>query len=111
MKLQPSTVQCLEITEFPGLDPIRVFTQDYEPGQGRIVITCWDMAWCAYWGAMSGQTIRGFFLSCDAEYLAGNLGQGSGLKQDHRSRTYLVRVVTAVQEAFSQQRAAEERVQ
>lgn len=100
MIIKQTTVTRLEITEAPKLDPIRVYVEDYESGKGRIVINCYDAAWAGYWGGMSGRTISKFFTDCDAEYLAGNLGCAAALRNDARSRAYLVRIIEAVQAAF-----------
>lgn len=93
----------MDIDGAPGLDPIRVIVEDLEPGRGRITISCYDMAWTGFWGAMGGRTIRDFFMDCGSDYLAGNMGCGSGLKQGARERTYLIRVIEAVQRAFREQ--------
>lgn len=93
----------MDIKNAPGLDPIRVIVDDLEPGRGRITVSCYDMAWVGYWGAMGGRTLRDFFMDCGSDYLAGNMGCGSGLKQGARDRTYLIRVIEAVQRAFREQ--------
>jgi len=95
-----SIVTRLEITELPNLDPIRIYVEDYEPGRGRITISCYDAAWVGYWGAMSGRTIAEFFVDCDAEYLAGGMGCASSLSRAKHCRAYLIRVIEAVQEAL-----------
>lgn len=88
------------------LDPVRVITENIEPGKGRIIIVCYDAAWVGDWGAMSGDTIEQFFMRCSAEYLAGNMGSASGLRAGPKNRAYLVRVITAVQAALRQQGGA-----
>ena len=85
-----------------NLDPIRVITEDFEPGKGRIIIVCYDAAWVGYWGAMSGRTIAKFFVDCDAGYLLGNLQCASGLYKTKNHALYLQRVIIAVQEALRQ---------
>lgn len=100
MIVRESTVTRLAITEVPRLDPIRVYIEDYEPGKGRITISCFDMAWVGYWGAMSGSTISEFFTRCGADYLAGNMICGSGLSKSESNRKYLNRVIEAVQSAL-----------
>lgn len=100
MRIAQSTATRIELTEVPRLDPIRIYLEDYEPGRGRITISCYDAAWVGYWGAMGGRTIAQFFISCDAEYLAGNLGCAATLNRAAHNRAYLVRVVEAVQAAL-----------
>jgi len=100
MLLKHSTVTRIEISELPRLDPIRVYIEDYEPGRGRITISCYDAAWVGYWGAMYGQSIRDFFIDCHAEYLAGNMGCASSLSRSAPNRNYLIRVIKAVQQAL-----------
>jgi hypothetical protein len=100
MIVNQSTVTRLEITELQKLDPIRVYIEDYEPGKGRITISCYDGAWVGYWGGMGKRTLSQFFTCCDAEYLAGNLGCASTLRQNESSRKYLIRIIEAVQQAL-----------
>ena len=100
MQITTSTVTRLEITGANRLDPIRVYLEDYEPGKGRITISCYDAAWVGYWGAMGGRTIKEFFLSCGSDYLEGNLGCARSLKRNRNDSVYLVRVIEAVQRAL-----------
>ncbi|ANQ83663.1 hypothetical protein dqs_0587 [Azoarcus olearius] len=100
MLIQQTVVRRLEITEAPGLDPIRVYLENYAPGKGRITISCYDRAWVGYWGAMSGKTVEQFFASCDAEYLRGNLMCGVGLSRGKQHEAYVLRVIQAVQGAL-----------
>lgn len=69
MKLQVSTNIKLGLTELDRLDPVTIYLENFEPGRGRITITCFRKSW----SAMSGRTVEQFFVSCDDEYLAGNL--------------------------------------
>lgn len=102
MEIVKSNVRRIEIFNLPRLDPIRVYLEDYDPGKGRITISCYDAAWVGYWGAMGGRTISQFFIDCNAEYLAGNLGCASTLRQAATCRNYLVRIVEAVQQALKE---------
>ena len=103
MELTTTTVERIEITDLPRLDPIRVYLEDCAPGRGRITISCYDRAWVGYWGAMGSRTIRQFFNDCDADYLSGNMISGSGLSQSENNRRYLIRVVQAVKDALREQ--------
>lgn len=72
MKVTETKVQSLEITEVERLDPIRVMAENYEPGQGRITITCYGKAWTSAWFSMGGDTVQAFFIRVSNDYLIGN---------------------------------------
>nr|WP_319566224.1 hypothetical protein [uncultured Rhodoferax sp.] len=77
MKIEQKQVTLLTITEAPNLDPIRVQTEDIEPGKGRITVSCWGKSWTSYWGGMGEKnTIADFFCSCNANYIIGNFTTG-----------------------------------
>lgn len=106
-KTKVTQLTITDIQNSPGcgtLDPIRVVIENYEPGKGRITVSCYGAAWAGYWGAMSGQTLEQFFTSCNADYLASNMGSASGLRSGPNYRAYLIRVITAVQHALVQMR-------
>ncbi len=42
MKVTETKVLSLEISELRNFDPIRIVTENYELGSGRITITCED---------------------------------------------------------------------
>lgn len=73
MKLQVSTSIKLGLTDLDRLDPVTVYLENFEPGRGKITITCFRKSWSAGWTAMGGRRVEEFFVSCDDEYLAGNL--------------------------------------
>jgi hypothetical protein len=111
VNVKHSTVRMLTITGVHNLDPVRVITENYNPGQGRIVIQCWDRAWAAAWMGMGGCTIEEFFIDCTWDYLFGNLTNGlHGLRQDakKRDKEYLRRIIEAVQSAFRAELSAKE---
>lgn len=85
MKIEKSIVQKLKMTGVYGLDPISVFLEDYEPGKGKITISCYDKSWHSYWGGMSGRSISDFFLSCDNYYITKNLSSVSSEINDYES--------------------------
>lgn len=73
MKIEQKQVTLLTITEVPNLDPIRVQTEDLEPGKGRITVSCWGKSWTSYWGGMGEKNkIADFFCSCNPQYIIGN---------------------------------------
>lgn len=100
MKITKKPLEMLVIEDLPSLDPVRVVLENFEPGQGRIIIVCYDAAWVGYWGAMSGDTIQDFFVRCDAGYLSQNLSCASGLSRGERHKAYLIRIIEAVQAAL-----------
>ncbi len=100
MTTTPITVQAIEITGSPALDPIRVITQDLGPGQGRIIIECYGQAWSTYWPGMGNLNIRQFFTECDTDYLEMNLHRGANVTK--RKRDYLIRIIKAVQTALAE---------
>ncbi len=103
MKLGLTTIQQLTITDVDGLDPIRVMIENYEPGQGRITITCYGRAWTAAWFAMSGASVEVFFANAGPDYIIGNLvcHMAPTLKRDRKhEETYLTRIIVATQEAL-----------
>ncbi|MFM1346602.1 hypothetical protein WFP14_08535 [Yersinia proxima] len=73
MQVEISQSFKMRITELERLDPVEVLVDDYDPGKGKITITCYGKAWTASWFAMSGQTISQFFRRCGNDYLIGYL--------------------------------------
>jgi len=107
MTLARSTVSMLTLTDMKRLDPIRIITEDYRPGAGRIIIQCYDRAWVGYWGSMGEGTVSDFFMRCDIGYLLDNLSCGRGLKRTKYDDAYLVRIIEAVQAGLSLLKKAE----
>ncbi|MCU3615930.1 hypothetical protein N8V88_23150, partial [Enterobacter hormaechei subsp. oharae] len=60
MKVEKSDVLAFTISDVERLDPVRVMIENYEPGKGRITITCFDKAWTGAWFAMGGDTVQDF---------------------------------------------------
>jgi hypothetical protein len=105
-----SSVNMLTIIGAVGTDPIRVITENYGPGKGRIIIQCWDRAWCGAWFAMSGKSIEAFFAEAGWDYILGNLTCGlHGMRKDAKKsdEPWLRRIIEAVQVAFREQLAAQ----
>lgn len=69
MKIDNTAPETYVLTELDGLDPVTVYVTNYEAGQGKIVIQCYDKAWTAYWGAMGCQTLQEFFVRCNNDYI------------------------------------------
>ncbi|WP_313129473.1 hypothetical protein [Pseudescherichia vulneris] len=59
------------ITGAERLDPVRVMIENYEPGKGRITITCYGQAWTGAWFAMGGDSVQEFIERVSNEYLIG----------------------------------------
>lgn len=81
MKIEASKVTKLLISEVQGLDPITVFLEDYEPGKGKITVSCWGKSWTAYWGGMSGDDVATFFCRVNADYIIGYFAPNIGSTQ------------------------------
>lgn len=85
------------------LDPITVIAQDFGPGEGRVFVECYGMAWVAYWGSMpEGKTTVEFLASMDEYYLRNKLTRPKQTKADSE---YLGRICSAIHFAFRQPRA------
>ena len=64
------------------LDPVRVMIENYEPGKGRITITCYGKAWTGAWFAMSGDSVQDFIKRVSNEYLIGYFDPGLRITVD-----------------------------
>lgn len=71
MKVEKSDVLAFTISEVERLDPVRVMIENYEPGKGRITITCYGKAWTGAWFAMGGDTVQQFIKRVSNDYLIG----------------------------------------
>lgn len=60
MKVEKSDVLAFTISDVERLDPVRVMIENYEPGKGRITVTCFGKAWTGAWFAMGGDTVQEF---------------------------------------------------
>lgn len=128
MKIEEIKTDYIQITDYKGLDPVHVWTQDIAKNQGRIVIVCYGCALNAYWGSMGG-TIKEFFLSASTGYIfnifennikrsydvvnfEGGYDENDnwyekeievGNKMSECQKDYIRRIIKCVKEAFSQQ--------
>lgn len=71
MKVEKSDILALTISEVERLDPVRVMIENYEPGKGRITITCYGKAWTGAWFAMGGDSVQKFLKRVSNDYLIG----------------------------------------
>lgn len=99
-------VEAVIIRDAPSLDPICVFWMDVGPGEGHCTITCYGAAWTAYFGSMSGLTIREFFAQADTDYLVAKMGNTAQLKATKRDHAYLGRIIDWVKESIAENRRA-----
>ena len=97
MKIEEIKVQAFRLDEIERLDPITVILQDIAPGVGSVLVSCYGEAWGAYWQAMGACDVRTFITQCDSDYLLNCL---SRLKIKAPQKTYLLRVIKAVQEGL-----------
>ncbi|HDS7330510.1 TPA: hypothetical protein QH448_004970, partial [Enterobacter kobei] len=49
MKVEKNDVLAFTISDVERLDPVRVVIENYEPGKGHIIITCFGKAWTGAW--------------------------------------------------------------
>lgn len=68
MRVEDTTVRKLNITQIPNLDPVSVIIEEYEVGQAKVIIQCWDRSWNYYWGSMGGN-LKEFFTRTNVDYL------------------------------------------
>jgi len=93
------------IEDAPGLDPVTVYVENYTPGKGRMVVTCYASAWTAFWGAMGDDTtLEQFVAGCSPEYVADNMVWGADTKKS--TKGYADKVAAAVVAFFKSQRDA-----
>nr|DAZ40056.1 MAG TPA: hypothetical protein [Caudoviricetes sp.] len=71
MKIEKTDLLAFTISEVERLDPVRVMIENYEPGKGRITITCYGKAWTGAWFAMGGDSVQEFIKRVSNEYLIG----------------------------------------
>lgn len=94
-------VELLEIPDRDGLDSIRVYFDNREPGKGYLTITCYGCAWNSWWGAMGTQTLQQFFADCDNGYLVTRMSASEHLKMTKARLAYFSRIIDAVQVALA----------
>ena len=71
--IEKMDVLSFTITGAERLDPVRVMIENYEPGKGRITVTCYGQAWTGAWFAMGGDTVQAFIKRVSNDYLIGCL--------------------------------------
>ncbi|ELY3455769.1 hypothetical protein SMY44_000323 [Cronobacter sakazakii] len=71
MKVEKSNVLAFTISDVERLDPVRVMIENYEPGKGRITITCYGKAWTGAWFAMGDDSVQEFIKRVSNQYLIG----------------------------------------
>lgn len=71
LTVEKNNVLSLTITGAERLDPIRVMIENYEPGKGRVTVTCCGQAWTGAWFAMGDDSIQEFIQRVSNDYLIG----------------------------------------
>ncbi|MGR4048641.1 hypothetical protein [Kosakonia cowanii] len=71
MNVEKIDVLAFTISGVERLDPVKVMIENYEPGKGRITITCYGKAWTGAWFAMGGDTVQKFLKRVSNDYLIG----------------------------------------
>jgi hypothetical protein len=99
MTVEPASLDSFVISGAHALDPILVALQDFGGGKGRIVVECYGQAWSAYWGAMSGQSLRAFIVGAEPDYIANRMWPAKQRRAE-ADYAYLLRIVAAVQDAL-----------
>lgn len=69
--VEKMNVLAFTVTGAERIDPIRVMIENYEPGKGRITITCYGTAWTGAWFSMGGDSVQEFIKRVSNEYLIG----------------------------------------
>ena len=100
MEVKEIKVKSLLISDYEGLDPVRVFIEDLELGKGFITITCYGQSWACYWGSMGERTVKEFFINCNTSYLLGCIARYQNLSESEHN--YITRIIKCVQDAFKQ---------
>ena len=93
MQIETMDVQAFTITDVERLDPVRVMIENYEPGKGRITITCFGKAWTGAWFAMGGDTVQQFIKRVSNDYLIGYFApqMSSEVDDDNDANTKFVK--------------------
>lgn len=78
------------------LDPVRVMIENYEPGRGRITVTCSGKAWTGSWFAMGGDSVQEFIKRVSNGYLIGYFDPGMESTVDDDNDANLAFVKTEI---------------
>ena len=98
-----NNLTAIKISDLDRLDPLTVIFQNFEPGQGRVIIQCYDKVWSSYWGGMSGKTVQEFISEAGADYIVNNLvSHYMPVKQRKSEVEYVERIVIAIQAALKE---------
>jgi hypothetical protein len=78
MKITKSQVTKIILSGLNGLDNVAVYLEDFAPGEGKLIITCFSSSWTYYWGHMGKQhNLSSFIRKASVDYLAGKLMNGA----------------------------------
>lgn len=104
MQLSVTNTTKIVLTQLERLDPVTIYLDNPTPGRGKITIECFGKSWSSFWPAMGGRRVEEFFVSCDDEYLAGNLSTC----RSHIPVTDQDEICAAVRQAIINQRLSGE---
>lgn len=108
MNIERSTVEKMTISGIEHLDVIAVYTEDFGPARGKIIITIWDKSWVNGWSAMGeNNTMKSFFVSCDNGYLFNKMCSDQSWEYDYDA--YIPILKKAIIEARRCQSISEKR--
>lgn len=93
MRAEYGEARVITISDAPKLDPIFVVMHNLGFGKGRLVVSCWDQSWTAYWGATGQDQLIDFLVACNTSYVAGKLKPP---KCSKREEEYLNRITETV---------------
>lgn len=97
MRIESISSDAFTISDAPALDPITVIFIDIGPERGRMIVTCFDKAWAAYWGATGEPKVRDFVIRSSTDYLVNKLSHEDTKKHEER---YLKRIVEAIKQSI-----------
>lgn len=109
MIVERSKVDKIRISDVQSLDPVEVVIENYSPGRGKIVITCFGQSWTGFWSAMGG-TVEEFFQWCSNDYLIDKMSSQTRMVPDIESDEKFLKKMILEQRrrgAISQEEARE----
>lgn len=78
MNIAKSQVTKIICSGLKDLDNVAIYLEDYAPGSGKLIITCFSSSWTYYWSHMGEQhNLSSFIRKCSNDYLGGKLMNGA----------------------------------
>lgn len=97
MKIEVKKVTRLLLKQMTSLDDISVILEDLGPGQGKITVECFGLAWSKHWTTMGEMSVSQFIAQSNAAYIACKL-QPQPIPAMRFQ--YLCRLVRAIQQGI-----------